>query len=149
MTLSLLILTQNRHLELIQCLSSLESEIKNLLEIIVMDNGSDPPLPETALAGFPQLKILRSDKNLGVAKGRNILAEEARGELLWFLDDDAVLESVGACQLIQSYFEKSSIGVVSFKVINELTGQEEVRCIPDRKKGLTESDLPASYFVGC
>ncbi|NBY21028.1 glycosyltransferase [bacterium] len=149
MKISVLILTQNRQEELIHCVLSLRRELANLLEIIILDNGSNPPVLVTDLALISKVKLLRSAKNLGVAKGRNVLAQEARGDLLWFLDDDAVLETQEVCQLIKSYFRNVSLGVVSFKVINSLTGEEEVRCIPDRRKDLTNRDLTTSYFVGC
>lgn len=149
MTLSVLILTRNRQEELTQCLSSLKREFEECLEVIVLDNGSEPPLKRTDFAQFPQLKILRSDKNLGVAEGRNMIAQKARGELLWFLDDDAVLETSGVYDPIKKYFENPALGVLSFKVINQFTGKEETRCIPDRRKKSTKQDLPSAYFVGC
>lgn len=149
MTLSALILTHDRPDQIIQCLLSLQEEMESLLEIIILDNGSDPPLHREDFLSLPKVKLLRSEKNLGVTGGRNYLAQQARGDLLWFLDDDATLDSQEACHLIQKYFEQKKLGVVSFKVLNRFTKQEESRCIPDRRKKLTNSDLPASYFVGC
>lgn len=149
MTLSALILTNDRPEEILQCLTSLKREMENLLEIIILDNGSNPPLRKGDFSEFPKIIILYSEKNLGVAAGRNYLAQQARGDLLWFLDDDAVLSSQKACFLIREYFEQKKLGALSFKVINRFTKQEEYRCIPDRRKEPTQTDLPASYFVGC
>lgn len=149
MILSVLILTRNRQAELTQCLSSLKREFEEGLEVVVLDNGSEPPLKSSDFVAFPKLKLLRSDRNLGVAAGRNILAKKASGDLLWFLDDDAILEAANSSELVQRYFKDPAVGIVSFRVINQLTGREETRCIPDRNKQTTQSDLPASYFAGC
>ena len=148
-TLSVLILTHNRPHELSRCLSSLKKEKMNLTEIIILDNGSEPPIERAIWTDFPKIKWIRSEKNIGVAAGRNVLASHAIGSLLWFLDDDATLGTQEASTLIQRYFEKSSVAVVSFKVLNEFTHKEEVRCIPDRRKRPTHADLQAAYFVGC
>ena len=149
MTLSALILTHDRPEEILQCLSSLQEEMENLLEIIILDNGSHPPLRKEDFSGFAKLTFLYSKKNLGVAAGRNYLAQQARGDLLWFINDDAALVCQNACTLIRSYFEQKDLGLISFKVINRFTNEEEYRCIPDRRKQPTSTDLPASYFVGC
>lgn len=149
MKISVLILTHNREKELFKCLSSLRPEQDKLFEILVLDNGSEKPLQSSHPEFFSKLKIFRSEMNLGVAQGRNFLAEKAGGDLFWFIDDDALLISQKATREIEIYFKKSDLGVVSFKVINSFTQKEEKRCIPHKRKTATESDCPASYFVGC
>lgn len=149
MTISLLILTHNRPNELLKCLNSLKSEQGNLLEILILDNGSQVKLQASALSEFTKLKIFHSEKNLGVAGGRNWLAQRAKGELLWFLDDDASLRTNQACELIRSYFKKTQLALVSFKILNAYSREEEKRCIPHVDKHLTQVDVAAAYFVGC
>lgn len=58
------------------------------IEIIVVDDASDPPLA-SALADQP-VRLLRLDRNLGQSAARNLAAAEARGELLAFIDNDCV-----------------------------------------------------------
>jgi len=149
MTISLLILTHDRPNELLKCLNSLKDEQENLLEIIILDNGSQVKLQALALSEFPKVKVFHSEKNLGVAGGRNWLAQRAKGELLWFLDDDASLRTNQACELIRSYFKKTQLALVSFKILNAYSGEEEKRCIPHVDKHLTQVDVAAAYFVGC
>jgi hypothetical protein len=149
MTISLLILTHDRPNELLKCLNSLRSEQENLLEIIILDNGSQVKLQASALSEFPKIKVFHSEKNLGVAAGRNWLAQRAKGELIWFLDDDAWLKTNQACELIRDYFKKPQLALVSFKVLNAYSGEEEKRCIPHVHKNPTQVDMLAAYFVGC
>ncbi|NBX91620.1 MAG: glycosyltransferase [Proteobacteria bacterium] len=78
MMFSLLILTYNRFSELSHCLNSLQTEQENLLEIIVLDNGSSPPLKEMDFQLFQKVSIVRSEENRGVAAGRNKLARRAK-----------------------------------------------------------------------
>lgn len=58
MTISLLILTHDRPNELLKCLNSLRSEQENLLEIIILDNGSQVKLQASALSEFPKNKSI-------------------------------------------------------------------------------------------
>lgn len=59
-----------------------------LLEVIVVDDASTPPLAP-ALAGLP-IRLLRQDENIGQSAARNHAAELARGAVLAFLDNDCV-----------------------------------------------------------
>ena len=56
------------------------------VEILVVDDASDPPLA-AALAGLP-MRLLRLERNVGQSAARNLAAVEAEGELLAFIDDD-------------------------------------------------------------
>lgn len=56
------------------------------VRVVVVDNGSDPA------ARCPEgVQLVRSESNLGVARGRNLGARHARSEFLCFLDSDAEL----------------------------------------------------------
>lgn len=56
-------------------------------ELVVVDNGSDPPLRE--LPGLPGARLVSPGTNLGFAGGANLGAREARGEVLLLLNPDA------------------------------------------------------------
>jgi mycofactocin system glycosyltransferase len=61
---------------------------RELLEVIVVDDASDPPLA-AALDGLPA-RLLRRGANGGQSVARNQGAQVARGELLAFIDNDSV-----------------------------------------------------------
>ena len=63
------------------------------LELIVVDNGSVTPVAEV-LAGMrdPRLRILRSERNLGVGGGRNAALRAGRAPLVSQLDADDLWE---------------------------------------------------------
>lgn len=68
----------------------------DLLELIVVDNQSSPEnmLDESQIADGhlkTRLQLHRQEQNLGVAGGRSYAAHAAKGDYLFFLDDDAIL----------------------------------------------------------
>ena len=59
------------------------------LDIVLLGNGWNPdenpwPLP-------PAVRTIHSETNLGIPEGRNVAARAARGDYLFFYDDDATL----------------------------------------------------------
>lgn len=66
---------------------------RELIEVIVVDDGSDPPL--AVPSGFDELDlrvIHQEDRGFGLARARNTGAKAATGDILVFLDCDMVPE---------------------------------------------------------
>lgn len=63
----------------------------DLLEVIVVDDASEPPL-SGALSGLP-IRLLRRETNAGQSAARNLASGAARGEVLAFTDNDCVVEA--------------------------------------------------------
>ncbi|MFH9685834.1 glycosyltransferase [Streptomyces sp. NPDC017413] len=58
-------------------------------EVILVDDASDTPLRvEDTAHPFP-VRLLRHERRRGAAAGRNLAGQEATGDVLAFLDDDA------------------------------------------------------------
>src|SRR5688572_26841922 len=58
------------------------------LEIIVVDNGSViDPVPEWEKK-YPSVKFIRSEKNYGFAAGNNLGLTLAKGEYIFFVNND-------------------------------------------------------------
>ena len=81
----------------IRCLQSLERIQEIIADVIVVDDGSTPPLePEIRAASLApairaRLQVLRHDTTLGLAAARNLIAKRASAAILLNLDDDAVV----------------------------------------------------------
>lgn len=58
-------------------------------EVLVCDDGSDPPLVCPTLARFSRGRLLRNDTSIGQALTRNRIARESSGTFLLQLDDDS------------------------------------------------------------
>lgn len=85
---SVIVPTRDRPAQLARCLDALArlEYPHERYEVIVVDDGSDPPVAAPALAG-PSVVIVQ-ESGAGPAHARNAGAARARGELLAFTDDD-------------------------------------------------------------
>jgi glycosyltransferase involved in cell wall biosynthesis len=87
--ISIVIVTYNRPLLVQQTVRSLLNQSVQPFEILVIDDGSNPPLKITA--DFQNFKLIRFDKEKGLSKSRNFGINAAKGEYVAFLDDDTVV----------------------------------------------------------
>jgi len=74
------------------CLSSLLSQSYAPLEIIVVDNACRDRTPEIVAREFSGVTLVRSRKNLQYAGGINFGLRRARGEHVFFLNDDTEVD---------------------------------------------------------
>lgn len=88
---SVLILHWQAETYLKACLDALNAQTFKDFEVLLLDNGNEVPLASNFVSDFADLdlKILRSDLNLGFAKGNNLLARDAIGAYLVLLNADA------------------------------------------------------------
>ena len=91
--LSLVIPTLDRQEKVIRAVNSILSQnFKGDLEVIVVDDGSSPPItlpPE--LASDPRARIVRKERTAGPGAARNTGLTLAGGEWAGFLDSDDYL----------------------------------------------------------
>jgi len=110
-SVTIIIPTKNRKIELIECLKSVFSQDypKEKMEVIVVDDGSrDGTLDITALFSC---KVFVLEENHGQSYCRNLGAQEASGEILAFIDSDCVAEPLWLKELT-SYFRWERLGAV-------------------------------------
>jgi len=88
---SVIVPTLNVARTLGRCLTSLIEAKEASLEIILVDDASSD---ETiALAQSFPVRLIRAENNLGPAGARNLGAQQARGEILVFVDADITVEA--------------------------------------------------------
>ncbi|OIR05728.1 N-glycosyltransferase [mine drainage metagenome] len=156
------IITYNRPadtLELLQNIVQLDDAGSLLNSVIVVNNASTEDyslikkfVAETTSVNF---KYIDSEKNLGVAGGRNLALRYATAEILIFLDDDCVLQNKDALhQLLRSFAEQSfdnrETAIVSFKVLYYSTLQMQINGLPHKKieKYKHKEKFFTYYFAG-
>ena len=61
------------------------------LEVIVVDNASKNDEATIIEQRYPQVKVIRSDQNLGFAGGNNLGIKAAQGKYLFFINNDTIL----------------------------------------------------------
>jgi GT2 family glycosyltransferase len=88
MSISVVVVTYNRQEEVKMTIRSLMSQTNSPLEIVVIDDNSNPPLNLESIDPF--IKVVRTDEELGISKARNYGARISKGDYVAFIDDDAL-----------------------------------------------------------
>ncbi|ACJ17352.1 glycosyltransferase [Thermococcus onnurineus NA1] len=83
---SVIIVTYNHKKYMGDCLTSVLAN--DPLEVIVVDNGSTDKTPEFIEENFPEVKVIRSPRNLGYGGGNNLGVRHAKGEYVVILNPD-------------------------------------------------------------
>jgi GT2 family glycosyltransferase len=86
---SLIIITLNRAEILARTLAGLAKQTRPVDEVIVIDNGPDQATADT-VRSFPARYVAEPRRGYGAARNRGLA--EARGRILYFLDDDCIAE---------------------------------------------------------
>lgn len=90
-------------------------------EILLVDNG-DGATEAVVRAGFPEVRIVPGEGNVGFARGNNLLADEAKGDFLLLLNPDMVLREGTISALIdgaERHPEASAWGAVTLGMDGE------------------------------
>ena len=87
------------------------------IEVIVVDNASTQDEATEIGKRYPQVKVIKSDKNLGFAGGNNLGIQAAHGKYLFFINNDTILSQPSALRLLITRLESSDqIGMVCPKI---------------------------------
>ena len=88
-----------------------------LIEVIVVDNGSTFNNVPEWITAYPDVKFIRSEKNLGFAGGNNLGVKEALGEYLFFVNNDTEF-TVGLVQSLADVLnDNAEVGIISPKIL--------------------------------
>jgi GT2 family glycosyltransferase len=88
---SVIIVSLNGAKRLPACLNALSESLDafaNATETLVVDNGSNDGTSQVIKDGFPWVKLLCAERNLGFAGGNNLGIDAAEGEIVILLNDD-------------------------------------------------------------
>lgn len=109
---SVVIVTKDRKKDLLECVNSyLKSSYKNL-EIIIVDNGSKPPVFTWFSKKYPMVKIFTNEINLGAAEGRNKGFSQSLGDYILFTDDDAIADKDMVRLLLEAFKKNKNAGII-------------------------------------
>jgi GT2 family glycosyltransferase len=117
--LAVLVLSFNKREHTLRCLQSVRSLDYAPRQVIVVDNGSTDGSADLVATQFPEVHLVRSERNLGAAGGRNLGIRWADEHLsyayLLFLDDDTVVDPHLASELVRELRDHADAGLVTPK----------------------------------
>jgi len=113
-----IIVTYNGSKWIDKCFGSIASS--NVpVQTIVIDNGSSDKTPEIIQEKYPEVKVIKTGKNLGFGKANNMgmkIALENNADFVFLLNQDAWIENDTIERLIDEYESspnKKKIGILS------------------------------------
>lgn len=141
------ILSYNRQDELRNTLTKVyEQDYKNI-EVIVVDNASKDGSPVMVKSEFPSVKLIRLEKNIGIA-GWNEGFRLAKGEYVLVLDDDAYPEHNAISKALEEFIDDGKIACITFNMYDVETSKfVNDHWSPSELKSDTKFFWPV--FIGC
>lgn len=131
--LSILIPAYNVECWLSRCLDSILSQIREGIEITIVDDGSTDKTLQCAREFAEKWSCIEvfTKKNEGVGAARNFLLDKARGEFIWFVDSDDYIVEGCLSLLLNELSETLDLLSVSYNEVNlnpfEGTGLEFIK----------------------
>jgi GT2 family glycosyltransferase len=128
---SVVVATRDRPGQLRGCLEALTQQTTDrAYEVVVIDDGGEPPVAASDVAAFPRARLLRA-AGRGPAAARNLGVREARGAFILFTDDDALPEPgwlEAACRFLDASPSCVGVGGVTVSPPFDYLYEESVAC---------------------
>jgi GT2 family glycosyltransferase len=126
---SVIVPVYNRAKEVHRCLEALLNQTfsgKNI-EILVVDDYSTDKLQQV-IEKYPRVKYVMNELEFSLPAARNMGLRKAKGDIIIFLDDDALIEKYYIEKIVEVFQEYDNVGGVTGKLKNVE--------IQDLKKGI-------------
>ena len=94
-------------------LDSIRHQDYRNVEVFVVDNGSRENPERFFQENYPEAQFIRSEQNLGFAGGNNLALKHAKGDFLFFVNNDAELTDGCIGRLLALFEEVPDLGIVS------------------------------------
>jgi GT2 family glycosyltransferase len=113
---SIVILTALGATHLRECLDSLKQQNypADLVEVVIVDNGSTEDPSDEVRARFPAARVIRNETNIGFAAGNNQGAAASSGEYIAFLNDDTRAHPDWLLELVATARRRDAAAVASY-----------------------------------
>jgi O-antigen biosynthesis protein len=119
MELSIVIVNYNVRHFLEQCLHSVRKAAASIsCEIFVVDNNSADGSCAMVIRNFPEVKLIRNNKNVGFSAGCNQAIRLAKGRFVLLLNPDTLVEEDTFNKCIGFIDNKPDAGAIGVKMIN-------------------------------
>ncbi len=117
--ISVVVLNWNGQRTIERCLASLMKQTYRPLEIIVVDNASTDGSADFIEEKFPDVKLIRNDRNLGFGGGNNVGIRASNGRYIMMLNNDTRLDSCCIEELKKCIEKDDRYGACASKILLE------------------------------
>lgn len=118
MNVSVIIPNWNGENLLDDCLGSLLKQTYSNFEVILVDNSSKDSSIQKAFELFPEIRIVKLNKNYGFAKAINEGVKVSYGEYLIFLNNDTSVDEMFIQELVNCADENPHVISINPKILN-------------------------------
>jgi GT2 family glycosyltransferase len=117
MKTSVIVLSWNGMEYLEDCLDAVLTQDHPDFEVIVVDNGSTDGSADFVAEHYPQVRLIRNERNLGFAAGNNVGLRAATGDVLVLLNQDTVVQAGWLAALTDTLQSDPEIGIAGSKAL--------------------------------
>lgn len=127
------------------CIDALRPQLDDGVELVFVDDASPDASAALVAELLPQARLIRQPENRGVSAARNRLLDEARGDYVWFIDPDDLVEP-GAVARLKALIEQHQPDLIScdFRVFDDGASTASVK---PRHRHIASFDGPAGVVV--
>ena len=116
-TISIVIVTHGRRQLLLRAIQSCLQQDYPKIEIVVLLNPGDPEAESAMKAQFPQVKIVRTHRNVGFFPGLNLAIANTNGHFVMTMDDDAYyLAPDVLTKMVRAFDAEPELGAVTCNI---------------------------------
>ena len=144
------VLAWNQKDETVACLDSLLHSDYPQMQLLVVDNGSTDGTAETVQQLYPQVMVVRSPVNLGIAAGYNLGLNHAlahRAEYILVANNDIVVDESMVRHLAESMADRPEVGMIMPKIYHYYGDQYRLWCTGARWRKFPPSVKMMGYNV--
>ncbi len=143
LSVSVTIVTRNRARELAAALHSVQNQLHQPLEVIVIDNDSDDDTVAMLAKDFAGVQLIRLQKNIGCQPARNIAMKKCSGDVIFNLDDDGTLHREAIQNTVACFKKHPEVGLIAASV---KVPHEKAASYPHNNED--ETMHYTSFFIG-
>jgi GT2 family glycosyltransferase len=115
---SVIILAWNGLPYLVPCLDAVLAQEVHGVEVLVVDNDSADGSASLVERQYPQVRLIRNERNLGFAGGNNVGLQHATGDVLVLLNQDTVVRPGWLAALLATFERCPDAGIVGSKILD-------------------------------
>jgi GT2 family glycosyltransferase len=120
MDLSVITVTWNSVKLIGEQIESVKNGCRNIsFEEFVVDNASTDGTADLVSTKYPEVKLIRNDKNQGFGAPNNIAAKKSVGEFLLFLNPDMRVEEGSLDKMVEWMRAHVDVGLASCRLVDE------------------------------